>query len=135
MPSPKSGTAGQLVSPAAPRDAKDADVADPGEVEKIKAQQQQLGTGKYGEQPVKPFKPTTDDQDPDKEKPKGWIEIVLVDEANQPVPGMPYQITLPDSTVASGTLDEKGFARVEGFDPGSCQVTFPGLDESAWGPA
>jgi type VI secretion system secreted protein VgrG len=132
MPSPKDGKAGQLVNPAAPRSAKDADVADPGEVEKVKARQQQLGTGKYGEQPVKPFKPPTDSDDPDKPKPTAWIEIVMVDETGAPVPGLAYQITLPDSSVASGTLDEKGFARVEGFDPGSCQISFPGLDESAW---
>jgi hypothetical protein len=42
---------------------------------------------------------------------------------------------LPDGqTLAEGTLDEKGFARVEGVDPGSCKVTFPNLDKSAWSP-
>jgi type VI secretion system secreted protein VgrG len=51
------------------------------------------------------------------------------------VPGEEYQVTLPDgSTVASGTLDEKGKARVEGIDPGSCKVTFPNLDKDAWKP-
>jgi hypothetical protein len=34
--------------------------------------------------------------------------------------------------VADGTLDEKGFARVEGFEPGQCEITFPELDEEAW---
>ncbi len=42
-------------------------------------------------------------------------------------------ITLPDgSTVATGTTDEKGRARVEGIDPGTCKVTFPELDKDAW---
>jgi hypothetical protein len=34
----------------------------------------------------------------------------------------------------SGTLDENGFARVEGIDPGQCKVTFPDLDKDAWSP-
>lgn len=131
MPSPKDGKAGTLVSPASPREAQKADVADPGEVEKTKAEQQQLGKGKYGQTPTKPFKPgNSPDSD---EKPKaGWIEIVLEDEDGNPVAGEAYSVGLPDGTTATGTLDEKGFARVEGFDPGSCSISFPNLDESAW---
>ena len=41
-------------------------------------------------------------------------------------------MTLPDGTVAGGTLDEKGLARLEGIEPGSCKITFPNLDEEAW---
>jgi type VI secretion system secreted protein VgrG len=56
-----------------------------------------------------------------------------VDENGKPVPGEEYKVTLPDgSTVASGTLDAKGKARVEGIDPGSCKVTFPNLDKDSW---
>ena len=47
--------------------------------------------------------------------------------------GLPYRITLPDGeTLAEGTLDEKGFARVSNIDPGSCKITFPSLDQEAW---
>ena len=64
---------------------------------------------------------------------KSWIEIKLVDETNKPVPGERYRITLPDgTTLAEGTLDENGFARVDGIDPGTCKVTFPNLDQTAW---
>ncbi len=74
-------------------------------------------------------KPTEED----KEKKKSWIEIELVDEDNNPVPGERYKITLPDGkTLAEGTLDEKGFARVDGIDPGTCKITFPRLDKDAW---
>jgi hypothetical protein len=45
---------------------------------------------------------------------------------------MAYRITLPDGSVAEGTLDENGFARVEGIVPGTCQITFPSLDKEAW---
>ena len=133
MPSPKSGTACTLVSPTAPPAAQAADNADPGEVSQIKADQRQTQSGKYGSVPVKPYTPPESDED--KEQKKHWIEITLVDEAGQPVAGEPYQITLPDQTVASGTTDEKGLARVDGIDSGSCQITFPNRDQEAWTPA
>jgi type VI secretion system secreted protein VgrG len=141
MPSPKSGAAGQLVGPADPKAAQNADVADPGEVEKAKAAQQQSGTGKYGKTPVKPHKPGGGGDASSeggaaaaksKKKPLSWIEIVMVDEDGNPVAGAGYQITLPDGSVDSGTLDEKGFVRLDGIDPGTCQVTFPDLDPNAW---
>ena len=131
MPSPKSGKAGSAVSPADPKEAQEADKADPGEVEKIKAEQRATQTGKYGSAQTKPFKPPQTEEE--KEKKTSWIEIKLVDEEDQPVPGERYQVTLPDgTTVAEGTLDDKGFARVEGFEPGSCKVTFPDLDKDSW---
>jgi hypothetical protein len=68
---------------------------------------------------------------PDPEK-KGWIEVVLKDEEGVPQGGTRYRVTLPDGSVADGTLDAQGKARVEGFDPGSCRVTFPELDQKVW---
>ena len=54
-------------------------------------------------------------------------------EDDKPVTGMTYRITLPDGeTVAEGTLNEKGFCRVDGIEPGSCKITFPLLDQDAW---
>jgi hypothetical protein len=131
MPSPKSGTAGSAVEPTDPAEAQEADKADPGEVEQIKAGQIRTQTGKYGSVKVKPFKAS----DPKKAEPEktSWIAIRLVDEENQPVPGEKYRITLPDGeTVAQGTLDQNGAARLEGIPPGSCKITFPDLDKEAW---
>lgn len=68
------------------------------------------------------------------EKKKSWIAIKLVDEDNKCVPGEAYRITLPDGTKIEGDLDKKGFARIKGIDPGTCQVTFPKLDKEAWQP-
>ncbi len=120
----KSGKAGSPVSPAAPDVADDADIADPGKMAEIKAEQLEKKEGKYGSVQVKPHKP-------DEEK-TSWIEIEMVDEEDEPVPGEKYKITLPDDSVAEGTLDGKGFARVDGIDPGTCKVTFPELDKDAW---
>ena len=133
MPSPKSGKAGSAVSPAEPKVAEEADNASPGEVEKVKAEQLKTKTGKYGSQKLKPHKPPQTEEE--KAKKPSWIEIELVDKKNKPVSGEAYRVTLPDgATVAEGTLDEKGFARVEGIDPGTCKVTFPNLEKQAWKP-
>ena len=142
MPSAKSGTACPLVSPVAPQRAQEADKADPGEMSEIKAGQKQPQTGKYGSTPVAAYKPNSadaagaggaaDGMPPD--APKQWVEIQMFDEDGNPVAGEPYQITLPDGTVDSGTTDEQGMARVEGIDPGACQITFPNRDQEAWHP-
>jgi len=102
-----------LVEPAAPDKAAAAGTAEAGDL-----------------LTVKPHKPP---QDGDEQETKtSWLEIELVDEEDEPVPGERYRIELPDGTTASGTLDEKGFARIEGIEPGSCKVSFPELDQDAW---
>jgi type VI secretion system secreted protein VgrG len=131
MPSPKSGNAMNPVNPADPTVAEDADVADPGEVARAKAEQMEKKQGKYGATPVRPHRAS---QDAEEER-TSWIEIELVDEEDQPVPGERYEITLPDGSVAKGTLDQNGFARVDRTVPGTCPITFPNLDKDAWGPA
>ena len=129
---PTPGLPGRAVPPIAPKPPEEADEADPGEVGETKAQQRASGTGKYGAAKPKPFKPPADEATGSGAK-RTWIEIELKDEQGKPVPGEPYEVTLPDgATVASGTLDEKGFARVEGIDPGTCKITFPRLDKDAW---
>jgi len=135
---PKSGKACTSVEPAIPDEVVAADDADPGKVAKAKVKQIEKQEGKYGSTPTKPFKSdpgavaNSGEADDEEERKTSWVEIELVDEEEQPVPGEKYEITLPDKTVAKGTLDAKGFARVDGVDPGSCKVTFPELDKDAW---
>ncbi|MHB1024433.1 MAG: type VI secretion system Vgr family protein [Desulfobacteria bacterium] len=63
---------------------------------------------------------------------KSWIEIKLVDENNDPVPGERYRVEMPDGKIAEGSLDHNGYARVNRIKPGTCKVTFPKLDKDAW---
>ena len=127
---PKDGKAGKAVAPAAPDQAEEADIADPGKMDELKAEQVKKEEGKYGATQVTPHKPPEEDEDEAEEK--TWIEIEMVDEEDKPVPSKKYKVTLPDDTVAEGTLDGNGFARIEGVEPGTCKVTFPKLDGEAW---
>jgi len=123
----KSGKKIKAVTPGEPQEVFVADEADPGKVEKLKAEQSEKKQGKYGETKLPAHKPAEDD--PEK---VSWIEIEMVDEEDEPVAGVAYSIKLPDGTETTGTLDSEGFARVDGIEPGQCEVTFPKLDKSAW---
>jgi type VI secretion system secreted protein VgrG len=139
-----SGSAGSLVSPLSPTAPTAADTANPGAVTNAPSgtAATQVGTSADTIAPTlatRPKKsaasdaPTHDPNAPANQNKKSWIEIVLVGDDGNPVPGEPYRVTLPDgTTVADGTLDEKGYARVENIDPGTCKVTFPNRDKSAW---
>ncbi|MDX2132073.1 MAG: hypothetical protein SFY69_08475 [Planctomycetota bacterium] len=122
---------GTIVAPAAIAEAQEADVADPGAVEALKQEQREAQSGKYGSVPTEPVRPVPPEEAaPD--EPLTWIEIELVDEDDNPVPGESYRVTTSDNKVATGTLNEKGFARIEYVKPGTCTVTFPRLDQDAW---
>ncbi|MBI4700170.1 MAG: type VI secretion system tip protein VgrG, partial [Deltaproteobacteria bacterium] len=49
---------------------------------------------------------------------RSWIEIALVDAAGRPVPGVRYEIVLPDGSTARGRLDGRGLAHVASPAPG-----------------
>lgn len=70
---------------------------------------------------------------PQPQAPKTFIEIVLLDADGKPVAGEAFQITLPDGRIQNGNLDRAGFARVDGIDPGVCDVRFPNIDGLEWG--
>ncbi|MHC5112131.1 MAG: type VI secretion system tip protein TssI/VgrG [Planctomycetota bacterium] len=61
-----------------------------------------------------------------------WIELELLNEMDQAVPDEFYRILTPGGRVREGRLDANGVARIEGIDPGDCEITFPNLDHEAW---
>jgi len=63
-----------------------------------------------------------------------WIEIQLIGEDDQPIPGAKYRVKMPDGSVREGTLDQEGVAGFDGISAGDCEVSFPELDEGAWTP-
>ncbi len=128
----KSGKACKAISPTSPGKAEDADLADPGKMAEIKAEQAKNKSGKYGSEKVKPHKPPTEEKKEEKKDELSWIEIEMVDEENEPVTGKSYKITLSDNSVIEGTLDGNGFARHDGIPKGTCKVSFPELDKNAW---
>lgn len=68
----------------------------------------------------------------EEEEQTSWIEIKLVDEANEPVAGAPFKLKLANGKFRRGSTDENGFCRIERIPPGSCEVTFTSLDKEAW---
>lgn len=56
---------------------------------------------------------------------KVWIGILLVDQDKNPVPRRRYRIVLPNNETRDGTLGPKGEARLDGIEPGMCEVFCP----------
>lgn len=63
-----------------------------------------------------------------------FIEIMLIDEDENPVPNQKYEMACSNGEVFSGRLDRHGVARRDKIPPGSCEVRYPGLDTSPWEP-
>jgi hypothetical protein len=61
-----------------------------------------------------------------------WIEVRLVDQEGNAVPGERYQIRLPDASLMEGMLDDTGKVRFEDNVPGQAIVTFPEIDARGW---
>lgn len=125
------GRAGRCVKPMSALSPDDADEADVGLVASTKAREKQDQAGKYGSTPAATFRKREGDESESEDA--SWVEIELLDDSGEPIAGERFEITLPDEQgVYSGTTDGDGIARVEGFKPGECRVTFPSLDQKAW---
>jgi hypothetical protein len=53
---------------------------------------------------------------------KDWIEVELQDENGDALTNEPFELHLPDGSTQNGTLDDKGFARIEAVPPGPVEV-------------
>jgi type VI secretion system secreted protein VgrG len=111
-----SGQSPSPVPPTAPSEPDPADDAKPGTKTTLEKQSVERKKKKPKE----------------KDEPTSWIDLKMVDEEGNPVPGQGYEVTEADGTVHEGTLDHKGKAHVLLLKPGSCKVSFPGLDKGAW---
>lgn len=61
------------------------------------------------------------------------LMIELIDADEQPVPGEPFRVKLPDGSVETGTLDDEGKAYITGIErAGTCKVCFYERDAGAW---
>ncbi len=66
---------------------------------------------------------------------KSWVEIELVDQKGHPVGHERFRVKAPGlDRPIEGFLDDKGFARIGGIDPGTCVISFPNLDAASWNP-
>ena len=61
----------------------------------------------------------------------GWLEIGLIDFADEPVSGARFKVRLESGQVVSGALDPEGFARIENIPEGTHTVIFPKYDAEA----
>lgn len=71
--------------------------------------------------------PTEPPEAPEPEPVTAWIEVELLTREHRPVAGEKYRIVLPDGAIREGRLDAQGKTRQEGFDPGTCHISFPEL--------
>lgn len=130
MASPKSGNAGSAVAPADPTAATEAINDATGSAAAAEAAKVERQQAQHKKNDVKAYKPPQSAEEAATKT--SWIEVEMVDMADQPVAGEQYEIELPDGSVASGTLDQRGFVRVDGIEPGTCKIRFPRLDRRAW---
>jgi hypothetical protein len=128
--SPEAGKQVTLVPPTAPAEALDAATAELGSATEVQREAGERSSAEYASVQIKPFKPP--ETQAEKEKKTAWIEVEMVGEDDKPIPGVRYRVTLPDGTVDEGTLGSNGLVRVDGFEPGTCKISFPELDEEAW---
>jgi hypothetical protein len=66
---------------------------------------------------------------------KTWIEVVLKDQYDKPMAGAKYRLRITDGSLREGMLNAEGSVRVNGIDPGMCEVMFPEFDAKTWQPA
>ena len=58
---------------------------------------------------------------------KDWVEVRLNDPNGGPVGGEKFVLYLPDGSTKEGTVDDKGYGRVEDIPPGGYEIDFPDI--------
>jgi hypothetical protein len=60
------------------------------------------------------------------------IEIAVVVDSGESLPGVRIELSLADGSMASGRTDDGGARRFEGVPAGDCTVTLPDFDPKFW---
>ena len=83
------------------------------------------------EEPVEaPF--LADLGNPLEEQALAWIEVVVLDQDDEPVAGVEYEIKLSDGRVRRARTNEHGVLRYEHIPSGQCEVSLVALDAKLW---
>jgi hypothetical protein len=61
-----------------------------------------------------------------------WIEVLIVDEDDQPLPNVAYKLVLPDGSSRVGKTNNLGIARYDRIPAGSCTFELTEMDAGAW---
>lgn len=65
----------------------------------------------------------------------GWIEVELVDEEGAALGGIRVRVTANGGDPIEVTTNASGLARVDGIQPGACEITLPDHDAGTWRPS
>jgi hypothetical protein len=118
--SPKDPTSPNPVPPAGPKEAEEAATAEPGSVAELDRE---------------PVDAPLEEEEESESEELSWIEVELVGEDDEPIPGERVAVEHPDGRVARGTTNAEGVFRLQGIPQGSYRICFTELDEEAWEPA
>jgi hypothetical protein len=139
MPSAKDAKILDAVAFVEPKEAQVAITAEPGALEKWKAEAAKTAENAIDSVQAKGGGGSGaagggGDAAGEEENPKKltWIGIELVDETSgKPVPYARY-IAKVGSQMFDGTLDQDGKAKIEGIEDGSAEVQFPDIHGDEW---
>ncbi|MEN8151890.1 MAG: hypothetical protein ABFS86_18895 [Planctomycetota bacterium] len=104
---------GKPVEPSEPEEAEDFEPGEAGEISSVENREAQ------------------EEEYEEDETETGWLEIRLVDMADEPVPGERFKLRLENGMVFNGTLDPEGVARIEYIPEGTHTLIFPRYDQEA----
>lgn len=71
---------------------------------------------------------------PASEEAADWIAFRLVDQRGRPVADRRYEMLRPDGEVDSGVTGGSGWVRLKPIPSGTCELTFPEIEEEAFRP-
>jgi hypothetical protein len=71
-------------------------------------------------------------EDPEPDAPTVYVSFHVIDQDGDPLPGVRYEIALPDGTSQTGTTDDAGGVFLSNVAAGACQLSLPDLPDDSW---